>query len=158
MYLSHMKLNSRKVYFAFLLIAITMLMTACKTGRLIVYNFADIKVHKIFHSRPLTGNTTHFTFHSTESGKFPKTVNDKPFETYLIENNTVAFLIIKNDTIQYEKYFKGYDKQSIVPSFSIAKSVTSMLIGCALDDGLIKSVNEPITEYIPELQKTDSIM
>jgi CubicO group peptidase (beta-lactamase class C family) len=53
--------------------------------------------------------------------------------------------------LQYEKYFKGYDKQSIVPSFSMAKSVTSILIGCAIDEGFIKSVDEPITRYIPEL-------
>ena len=37
----------------------------------------------------------------------------------------------------------------------MAKSVTSILIGCAIDEGLIKSVDEPITNYIPELIKTD---
>lgn len=76
-----------------------------------------------------------------------------PFDAYLEENQTVAFLIIKNDTIQYEKYFSGYSKESVVPSFSMAKSVTSILIGCALDEGLIQSVDEPITNYIPELKK-----
>jgi CubicO group peptidase (beta-lactamase class C family) len=65
----------------------------------------------------------------------------------------VAFLVIRHDTIQYEKYFKGYDQESIVPSFSMAKSITSILIGCAIDEGLIQSVNEPITDYIPELKK-----
>ncbi|MBC7524616.1 MAG: serine hydrolase, partial [Flavobacterium sp.] len=49
--------------------------------------------------------------------------------------------------------FRGYEKQNIVPSFSMAKSVTSILIGCAIDEGLIKSVDEPITNYIPELTK-----
>jgi CubicO group peptidase (beta-lactamase class C family) len=71
-----------------------------------------------------------------------------------LENNkTLAFLIIRNDTIQYEKYFKGYSEENIVPSFSMAKSITSILIGCAIDEGLIKSVDEPITNYIPELVK-----
>ncbi|WP_245756714.1 serine hydrolase domain-containing protein [Flexibacter flexilis] len=65
----------------------------------------------------------------------------------------MAFLIIKNDTIQYEKYFGKYNQESIVPSFSMAKSVTSILIGCAIDDKLIQSVDEPITNYIPELKK-----
>jgi CubicO group peptidase (beta-lactamase class C family) len=64
-------------------------------------------------------------------------------------------LIIKNDTIQYEKYWGKYDESSIVPSFSMAKSITSILIGCAIDDKLIKSVNEPITNYIPELKEND---
>lgn len=75
------------------------------------------------------------------------------FDDYLKENKTVAFLIIRNDTILYERYFKGYDKAAIVPSFSMAKSVTSMLIGIAVGEGLIKSVEEPITNYIPGLQK-----
>ena len=81
-------------------------------------------------------------------------VKDKEydFETYLKKNRTVAFLVVQNDSIQYERYFKKYDHASIVPSFSMAKSVTSILIGCAIDDGLIESVHEPVTKYIPELQ------
>ena len=77
------------------------------------------------------------------------------FEQFLEESETVAFLVIKNDTIQYEKYWGKYDESSIVPSFSMAKSITSILIGCAIDDKLIKSVNEPITNYIPELKEND---
>jgi len=82
-------------------------------------------------------------------------LNDQrvPFESYLKDNKTVAFLIIKNDSIQYERYWNGYNAASIVPSFSVAKSITSILIGCALDDKLIQSVDEPITNYIPELRK-----
>ncbi|WP_264790121.1 serine hydrolase domain-containing protein [Aureispira anguillae] len=76
-----------------------------------------------------------------------------PFDQFLEQNKTVAFLIIQNDTIQYERYFKNYDKASIVPSFSMAKSITSILIGCAIEDGKIGSVNDPIINYIPELKK-----
>lgn len=96
-------------------------------------------------------------FPVAETGKAPKSasINEKAiaFDDYLETNHTVAFLIIRNDTIQYEKYFHGYDKTSIVASFSMAKSVTSMLIGCAIGDGLIKSVDEPVTNYLPELKK-----
>jgi CubicO group peptidase (beta-lactamase class C family) len=129
------------------------LLTSCQLGRFVFYNFADIKDHKKFQSRPLTADTSPFNFQTTNSGKFPKELNGTPFEKFLEDNKTVAFLIIKNDTIQYEKYFKGYDKESIVPSFSMAKSITSILIGCAIDEGLIKSVDEPVTNYIPELTK-----
>jgi CubicO group peptidase (beta-lactamase class C family) len=135
------------------IIFITLLFTSCQLGRFVFYNFADIKDHKKFPSRALNSSDTPFNFQKTNSGKFPKELNTKPFDKFLQDNNTVAFLIIKNDTIQYEKYFKGYDKQSIVPSFSMAKSVTSILIGCAIDDGLILSVDEPITVYIPELKE-----
>jgi len=119
----------------------------------VFYNFADIKDYKKFPSRPLNSDIAKFNFYSTNNGKFPKKMNNILFDKYLENNNTVAFLIIKNDTIQYEKYFKGYEKESIVPSFSMAKSITSILIGCAIDENLIKSVDEPITNYIPELKK-----
>jgi CubicO group peptidase (beta-lactamase class C family) len=62
-------------------------------------------------------------------------------------------MIIINDTIQFEKYWGKYDETSIVPSFSMAKSISSILIGCAIDDKLIQSVNEPVTNYIPELKE-----
>jgi CubicO group peptidase (beta-lactamase class C family) len=143
----------RIIRFGLLMIITSTLLTSCQLGRFVFYNFADIKDHKKFQSRPLTADTSPFNFQTTNSGKFPKELNNISFDKYLEDNKTVAFLIIKNDTIQYEKYFKGYDKQSIVPSFSVAKSVLSILIGCAIDEGLIKSVDEPITNYIPELTK-----
>ncbi len=129
------------------------LLSSCQLGRFVFYNFADINDHKKFPSRPLKKGPDAFSFQKTATGKFPKEIDNSPFDQYLKDHKTVAFLIIKNDTIQYEKYFKGYDQESIVPSFSMAKSVTSILIGCAIDEGLIKSVDEPITEYIPELNK-----
>ena len=143
----------RQIRLGLLMIITSTLLTSCQLGRFVFYNFADIKDHKKFQSRPLTANASSFHFQTTNKGKFPKELNNIPFDKYLEDNKTVAFLIIKNDTIQYEKYFKGYDKESIVPSFSMAKSVTSILIGCAIDEGLIKSVDEPITNYIPELKK-----
>lgn len=144
---------NKQINTAFLLITASLLLASCQVGRFIFYNFAGINDHKKFQSRALTADSLHYYFQTTNSGKFPKELNGTPFDQYLEKNNTVAFLIIKNDTIQYEKYFKGYNKQSIVPSFSMAKSVTSILIGCAIDQGLILSVDEPITKYIPELKK-----
>jgi CubicO group peptidase (beta-lactamase class C family) len=134
------------------------LINSCQLGRFIVYNFADIKDHKKFPSRPLRKEGPTFTFYHTDKGKFPKSASAKgqkeeSFDSYLEKTKTVAFLIIRHDTIQYEKYFKGYDQESIVPSFSMAKSVTSILIGCAIDDGYIKSVDESVCNYISELKK-----
>ena len=135
-------------------------MTSCQLGRFVFYNFADINDHKKFQSRPLQSSPLKYTFHVATDKNLAQKIKTKvenkkevTFDTYLEETNTVAFLIIKNDSIQYEKYFRGYDKERIVPSFSMAKSITSILIGCAIDEGLIKSVDEPITQYIPELKK-----
>jgi len=151
-------MSNLRLYRTGIVIIISIALSACKVGRFVVYNFADIKDYRKFPSRPLLSNATKFKYHSTENGKHPRLLKvehsaNVSFDKILEDNKTVAFLIIKNDTIQYEKYFKGYKQESIIPSFSMAKSVTSILIGCAIDDGLIRSVEEPVTNYIPELKK-----
>ena len=74
------------------------------------------------------------------------------FEEFLEATNTTSLIIIQNDAILYEKYFNGYSRDSIVTSFSMAKSFTSALIGIAIDEGYIHSVNDPVVQYIPELR------
>ncbi|MDP4762805.1 MAG: beta-lactamase family protein, partial [Salibacteraceae bacterium] len=147
-----MKMKTGKTIKSGILILFTSIsLTSCQLGRFVYYNFANITDYKIFPSRALLSDSASFKFQTTEKGKSPKELDGVPFDKYLKESKTVAFLIIKNDTIQYEKYFNGYERESIVASFSMAKSVSSILIGCAIDEGLITSVNEPITKYIPEL-------
>lgn len=67
-------------------------------------------------------------------------------------NDTTSFLVLKDDVILYEGYFNGYQRDSIVTSFSMAKSVTSALIGIAIDEGYIGSVHDPIIGYLPEMK------
>ena len=74
---------------------------------------------------------------------------------YLESSGTTAFLVIHNDEVLYERYFDGYDETSVHTSFSMAKSFASALVGIAIDEEHIKSINEPITNYIPELLEKD---
>jgi CubicO group peptidase (beta-lactamase class C family) len=74
---------------------------------------------------------------------------------YLEASGTTAFLVVHNDKLLYERYFDGYDESSLQTSFSMSKSFASALVGIAIDGGHIKSVNEPITNYIPELLERD---
>jgi CubicO group peptidase (beta-lactamase class C family) len=76
-------------------------------------------------------------------------------ESYLQASGTTAFLVLHDDELLYERYFNGYDQRSVSTSFSMAKSFASALVGLAIDEGYIKSVEEPITNYLPELLKKD---
>src|SRR5215212_4127471 len=76
-------------------------------------------------------------------------------ERYLQASGTTAFLVVHDDKLLYERYFNGYDQRSVNTSFSMAKSFASALVGLAIDEGHIKSVDEPITNYIPELLERD---
>jgi len=78
------------------------------------------------------------------------------WEAYMEKNQTQAFIVIQDGTIRYEQYFNGTQRDAIVTSFSVAKSFTSALIGIAIDEGYIHSVNDPITDYLPELAQRDS--
>jgi CubicO group peptidase (beta-lactamase class C family) len=73
-------------------------------------------------------------------------------EEFLKSSRTTSFIVIKDGAILYEGYFNGYNRDSIVTSFSMAKSVTSALVGIAIDEGRIGSVNDPIIDYLPELR------
>lgn len=78
--------------------------------------------------------------------------NYRTFDQLLEKEQTLSFLIIRNDSVLYENYFHHYDSASILPSFSMAKSFVSSLIGIAISEKSIKSVHLPITDFIPELK------
>ncbi|WP_114492230.1 serine hydrolase domain-containing protein [Candidatus Ulvibacter alkanivorans] len=68
------------------------------------------------------------------------------------ELGTIAFLIIKNDSIWYESYLDGYGTSSQTNSFSMAKSITSALLGKAIQDGHIESLSQPVSDFYPKFE------
>jgi CubicO group peptidase (beta-lactamase class C family) len=133
-----------------------LLASGCTLGRFVKWNFADRRDYRKFPTRPLAASPEpfHYPVAAQEIGPRKATENGKdvPFDDWLVDHKTVAFLVIRRDTILYERYFKGYDTTQVHPSFSMAKSVVSMLIGTAIADGLIRDVQQPITDFIPELK------
>ena len=71
---------------------------------------------------------------------------------FLESTQTTSLIVIRDGSILYEGYASGYTRDSTVVSFSIAKSFTSALIGIAIDEGFIGSVDDPIISYLPELR------
>ncbi len=65
------------------------------------------------------------------------------------ELNTIAYLVIKDGKVIFEQYWDGYNTESKTNSFSMAKSIISFLIGAAIDEGYIKSLNQPVSDFIP---------
>lgn len=65
-------------------------------------------------------------------------------------NNTAGIVIQKNGTILYEKYFDGHKETDTIHVFSVTKSITSILIGMAIDQGYIKSVDQKVLEFFPD--------
>jgi CubicO group peptidase (beta-lactamase class C family) len=70
--------------------------------------------------------------------------------------NTASFLVIKDGKLVHEQYWKGYNKISLTNSFSMAKAVTVMLLGKALEEGKIKNINDKFSDYFDEFKTKPS--
>ena len=70
----------------------------------------------------------------------------------LADHGTTAFIAIRDRKLLYEQYFNGFRRDSLFKAFSVTKSITSALIGLAIADGLIGSIDDPVTKYIPEMR------
>src|SRR5690348_11984576 len=116
----------------------------------VYYNFADIDDYKIF-----TNDTVRISTPQPwpVSQQFNKVTTPDSLDALLEEIKTVAVVVIKNDSVLYEKYWDGYGASSLSGSFSVAKSITSLLVGAALKEGKIKSVDEQVGNYLPEFKE-----
>jgi CubicO group peptidase (beta-lactamase class C family) len=71
-------------------------------------------------------------------------------EGYAAQTHSVALLVYHRGALRYEKYWPGYDRNFRTDPFSAHKTVMGLLLGAALQDGLIKSLDEPVANYLPE--------
>ena len=118
----------------------------------VVYNFANIDDYQKFTNNIVTVASPKPWKVSTEYNKikYPDLLNS------LLEGlGTVGLLMIRNDSVLTEKYWDGYSDSSLSGSFSIAKSITSLLIGAAIKEGKIGSVNDAVGKYLPEFAEGD---
>ena len=144
-----------------MLISILIFTTSCHVVRYVWWNYADIHDSEKFPVIPVSKAAFSKSFIHSDSDikislpdSFNQTDHILSFETFLEKNNTVAFLIIRNDSLIYERYFDGFSRESVLPSFSLAKSFVSAMVGIAIEEGKIRSVDQPVTDFIPELADT----
>lgn len=76
----------------------------------------------------------------------------KELERFITEQKVAGLLILQNGMIRMERYAFGFSEAERWTSQSVAKSVTSTLVGAAIKDGYIKSIDDYVTKYIPDLK------
>lgn len=79
------------------------------------------------------------------------TVNTQDYLNHVLAD---AFLIIQNDSVRYENYSNGFKAEDVHISWSMSKSVVSALIGIAIEEGHIKSIEQTVTDYLPDFKDT----
>lgn len=122
------------------------LLKAVRTIYLTGHSTAYLEDYKKFDNQPIDIGTPqpwpiHKDYNSvTETEKLSKV--NKDWET-------VAFVIIKNDSVWFENYYDGFNENSKTNSFSMAKSYVSGLMGKAIQDGYIKGLDQPVSDFLP---------
>lgn len=135
--------------------------------RVLLWRDADVGDTRRFPNRPVRAAPPpmHYTQLEATTGIDPRlqTVTtevegrreERPLQDVLDSNGTTAFIVIQNEQLVYEQYFNGHDRNSSQTSFSVAKSFVSALVGIAIAEGHISSVDDPVTAYLPELLERD---
>lgn len=127
--------------------------------RVLVWQDSDAFDWQKFPAHSLDAASPAYQFETAPNPRvkelFEQLSGAEDWESFLEEQETQAFLVIQDGKILYESYFNHTQRDSIVTSFSSAKSFVSALIGIAIQEGYIASADDPITDYLPELAERD---
>lgn len=145
----------KTVIYALLALVIVFSVFAFATGKTylfksVIYNFANIDDYKKFENHTVSTGTAKPWAVGSNYNKlpYPDSLNN------LLEKlQTVGLLMIDHDSIVAEKYWDGYSDSSLSGSFSMAKSITSLLIGAAIREGKIQSVQQAVGDFLPEFKE-----
>ena len=150
----------RQIFLGFLFLITLLIIGLVATG----HKYILTAVSKTYLKGHNTANIDDYTAFDTREIKSSKNIpwpinnnfskslpND--FLKSVEENDGIAFLIAHKGEIISENYFSGYDDKSKTNSFSMAKTVVTLLLGKAIEEGYIESFDQPITDFIPEFKE-----
>lgn len=112
----------------------------------LLFNFADVDDYKKFDNDEVTTGTP-------QPWPTASQYNKAQLPNYLAQHldsiETGALLVLRNDSVVWESYWDDFSQTSLSGSFSVAKSITGLLIGIALQEGKIKSIDQPVADFLP---------
>lgn len=138
----------------FSLAAILLFLASCVPMRAVRYLIPDLGDSAKFENVTIQKSAAPFYF----KNNLAKTTYDSlktHLDTSLIGTKTNVFLVIKSDSIIYQYLSEGTSLAAKQPSFSMAKSFVGTLVGISVDRGEIKSTEELVVNYLPELATND---
>lgn len=144
------------------LLFVVLLFSSCHAGRTIIYNFGDYDDYKKFAQAPIAKGeqATDFPqaseFILNSSGeKVQAFLGGQSLDDFFTDTKSTAFLVLRNDSLIFERYYNKHKQSDLHCVNSVSKSFISLLFGIALQEGKIKSVEQPVTDYIKELRGTE---
>ena len=151
----------KKIFNIFLLLAASLIVLVYITGY--SYLFRGVRLTYLKgESGPTIDDGKGFPFKTISKGdsrpwltdiNYNKQQLSATLQKHLVETESVSFLVIQHGKILQEHYWEGYNKTSASNSFSMANTITTLLLGKAIDDERIKSINQPFSEIYPEFSE-----
>ncbi len=145
------------IFFIALFLAMSLFDSPTYAWRILRYGESDINDVRIFPERVIEKDETYSLIERGHAGTpheveypFQGETRREILDDLLKRTGTRAFLILKDDQLIFETYLDSSRKE-VNTSFSTAKSFSSALIGAAIADGYIGSVNDPVIQYVPEI-------
>src|ERR1019366_5553918 len=149
------RLRHRSVFIAFACV-LSLQCVSCVFARMTYFNVPSLNAPSYFdercvraspHPLPFVRRPDPASFAVRES----RNKTYRTFEDLVAENHTRALLVLHRDVIVYERYFGDVTAETRLPCFSASKPFVAVLIGCALEDGLIASIQRHLVDFVPVL-------
>jgi CubicO group peptidase (beta-lactamase class C family) len=130
------------------------------TYRILTNLWPNIHTYRIFPQRAIETTRSASELKKENGVRIPDTITFPSFgrqttmrlSDLLTQTDTKAFIVIRNDVVIYEAYLNGASRDSVNSSFSVVKSFISTLMGIAIAEGKIKSLDDKAIQYLPELK------
>jgi CubicO group peptidase (beta-lactamase class C family) len=110
---------------------------------------AQVDDFRFFHTRSVVSETP---VEIPNSNNYLDTIKNTSLRFALEKSKSTAFLVVQNDSVVLESYWRGGGPDVLSNSFSMAKSLMSLLVGAAIDDGFISSVDQSVIDFVPEIK------
>ena len=138
----------------YLLLGSSLLLSSCApyVQNLLRYQFAGIEDYQIFESLTVKAGQAQAW---EKAEHYNRAEIDSPTLKTIESFDPVAFLVIQDGKLLYEQYWKGHNEGAYSASFSMAKGIVSLLVGIALEEGIIQSLDQAVADFIPEFTKDE---
>lgn len=161
------KMNSKFIKFPILTLFVVTIVMSCNPKSKEFKDFKEvmdlenieytfINMDEYFPSKKIKKADQAFVFPQIRNIQLPESFNSNGIEynslKFIDSSYTQGLIIIQNDTIQYENYWRGQKENVRHISWSVSKSYVSALFGIAMEEGHIQSVEQTVDEYLPELK------
>jgi CubicO group peptidase (beta-lactamase class C family) len=124
-------------------------------ARALIWRESDVGDQHRFPARRIARGSRASPLRGGVGAKLVVRREGKGLDEFLRDADTLAFVVVHRDRVVRERYFGGARRESRLTSFSVAKSFVSTLVGIAIDERLIRSVDDRLTRYLPELAAQD---